>query len=299
MTLRILQFGASGQLGRELIAAAPAFPVELTALSRAEADLADPASVAEAVRNADADVVLNVAAYNTVDRAEDEPELAHTVNAYSPGAMAKACAQRGLPLIHVSTDSVFSGDKDGPYGETDAPSPISVYGASKLAGEVAVLAANPRSLVVRTSWLFGAHGRNFLQIMLGLARERTKLTVVSDQRARPTASFDLACFLLAVAPRLVAAPAGSDLFGLLHFANVGSATRLDMAQAIFAQAYPAGGGPRLEPARLADFPAKARRPLNGDLDCERLTRVFGYSPRGWREALAEVMGELETDEAAA
>ena len=156
MTLRILQFGATGQLAREMLDRAGA-GVTITALSRAEVDLTDATAVARAVTEAgEIDLVLNAAAYTAVDKAEAEPDLAYAVNAWAPAAMARACQTRGLPLLHVSTDMVFSGDKASAYVETDAPAPLHVYGASKLAGEQAVLAACDRALVMRVSWLFSA-----------------------------------------------------------------------------------------------------------------------------------------------
>lgn len=289
MTLKILQFGAGGQLAREVARHASGAGVAVQALSRAQVDVADRRAVREAVAAADADLVLNATAFSDVDGAETQREAAFAVNGAAPGHMAEACAARGLPLIHVSTDSVFDGEKTSPYLETDAPSPISAYGASKRAGELAVLDRAPRAAVVRTSWLFSALGRNFLQIMLGL-KDRPQIQVVADQHARPTASADLARFLLAAAPRWVDAGEGDAAFGLLHYANAGAATRLDMAQAIFEIA--GGASPELQPTTSAAFNAIARRPVNAELDCGRLASVFGVSPRPWREALGEVMAEM-------
>ena len=289
MTLKILLFGATGQLAREVIRNAPAARVSVQALSRDHVDVTDRNAVLDAVAASDADLVLNATAFSDVDGAESRREAAFAVNGAAPGFMAEACDQRGLPLIHVSTDSVFDGEKDGPYEETDPACPISVYGASKLAGEVAVSERAPRSAVVRTSWLFSALGRNFLQIMLGL-RERVSISVVADQHARPTASADLARFLLTTAPRWVEADEGAEDWGLLHFANAGSATRLEMAQAIFEIA--GGPLPELVPTTSAAFNAVAPRPVNAELDCARLETVFGVSPRPWREALVEVMAEM-------
>ncbi|HYD45039.1 MAG TPA: dTDP-4-dehydrorhamnose reductase [Phenylobacterium sp.] len=289
MTLKILQFGATGQLAREVIRAAPTAQVSVQALSRAEADVTDRDAVLGAIAATDADLVLNATAFSDVDGAESRQTAAFAVNGAAPGFMAQACAERGLPLIHVSTDSVFDGEKDGPYQEADPAHPISVYGASKLAGEVAVLERAPRSAVVRTSWLFSALGRNFLQIMLGL-KGRPQVQVVADQHARPTASADLARFLLAAAPRWVDAREGDEAWGVTHFANAGAATRLEMARAIFGIA--GGPAPELVPTTTAAFNAIAARPVNAELDCARLEAVFGVSPRPWREALAEVMADL-------
>ncbi|WP_374573908.1 dTDP-4-dehydrorhamnose reductase [Phenylobacterium sp.] len=292
MSLTILQFGASGQLSRELIDRSTA-DVMIRALSRADADLADPDAVARAIGEADqVDLVINAAAYTAVDKAESEPDLAYAVNARAPRAMARACQARGVPLVQVSTDMVFSGAKAGAYVEDDPVGPLHVYGASKLAGEDAVLDLCERSIVLRVSWLFSAYGQNFLQAMLRLAETQPVLKVVADQHARPTASGDIAAFLIAQAPRLAALPAGAPEWGLLHFANAGAATRFEMAEAIFATAWPDRPPPAMEPVPTSAFPTAARRALNAELDCSRLAAVFGVTPRPWREPLAEVVAKL-------
>jgi len=291
MSLRILQFGATGQFAREMLDRAGP-DVTITALSRAEVDLTDAAAVARAVAEAgDVDLVLNAAAYTAVDRAEAEPDLAYAVNAWAPAAMARACQARGLPLLHVSTDMVFSGDKAGPYVETDAPAPLHVYGASKLAGEQAVLAACDRALVMRVSWLFSAYGQNFLQMMLRLAQTQPVLKVVADQRACPTASGDLAAFILSQGQRLAKAPAGAPEWGLLHVVNEGAATRYDMAQEIFALTRP-DDPPVMEAVPTSAFPTPARRALNAVLDSGRMQAVFSLQLRPWQEALVDVVAQL-------
>jgi dTDP-4-dehydrorhamnose reductase len=292
MSLKILQFGATGQLSRELLARRSE-GVEINALSRAEVDLSDPSSVARAIEAAgDIDLVINAAAYTAVDKAESEPELAYLVNARAPQAMARACQARGVPLIHVSTDMVFSGAGAGAYLENDAVGPLHVYGASKLAGEEAVLAGCDRAVVLRVSWLFSAFGQNFLQAMLRLGQSQPVLKVVDDQRARPTASGDVAAFLLSQAPRLAGLPADAPEWGVLHFANAGTTTRYEMAKAIFAMAWPDRPPPVVEPVPTSAFPTPARRGLNCELDCARLGRVFGVSPRPWETALNEVIAQM-------
>jgi dTDP-4-dehydrorhamnose reductase len=235
--------------------------------------------------------VLNAAAYTAVDRAESEPDLAYAVNARAPEAMARACQARGLPLIHISTDMVFSGAKAGAYLETDAPAPLHVYGASKLVGEQAVLANCERALVARVSWLFSAYGQNFLQMMLKLAKTQPVLKVVSDQRARPTASGDVAAFVLAQAERLAKAPAGAAHWGLLHLTAPDAGTRFEMAEALFALT--GGPTPPLEPVPTSAFPTPARRALNAELDTGRLKQVFGVELRPWRDALKDVVGQMD------
>lgn len=296
MSIRLLQFGATGQLAREVLDRAGG-EVEVTALSRADVDLTDPDAVARAILDArDVDLVLNAAGYTVVDRAESEPDLAYAVNARAPEAMARACQQRGAPLIHISTDMVFSGAKDGAYLEDDLPAPLHVYGASKLMGEQAVLGACERAMVARVTWLFSPYGQNFVQIMLRLARSQPVVKVVDDQRARPTASGDVAAFVLSQAGRLANAPAGAPEWGRLHLVSPTAATRLQMAQALFELA---GLNPTLEPVPTSAFPTPARRALNAELDTTRLKTVFGVELTPWRDALAQVVARMDLTQGAA
>lgn len=298
MSVRILQFGTTGQLGRELLRQAPAHDVELTALSRAEADFADPAACAAKVREAKPELVVIAAAYTAVDLAETERELAFRVNAETPGAIAAACAEVGAAVVEVSTDYVFPGDKGRPYVEADAVGPTSAYGASKLAGEQAVLAACPRALVLRTSWVVSAHGKNFVKTMLRLGANGQPLRVVDDQQGRPTAAADLADFVLTQAGRLAAAPAGDPMFGVHHFASAGEITWRGFAEAILGEAMGAAAPP-VHPITTAEFPTPARRPAYSVLDTSRLERVFGYAPRPWREALKDIVADLKSEHAPA
>jgi dTDP-4-dehydrorhamnose reductase len=289
---RILQFGATGQLAREMLAR-QAGGLEVVALSRAEVDLSDPAAIARAVESAgEIDLVLNAAAYTAVDKAESEPDLAYAVNARAPEAMARACAARDTPLIHISTDMVFDGEKAGAYLESDPTNPLHVYGASKLAGEQAVLGAHDRAVVARVSWLFSAYGQNFLQAMLRLAQTQPVLKIVDDQRARPTASGDVAAFLLSQADRLARAPKGAAEWGVLHLVNSGEASRYEMAREIFKLAWPDRDPPNMEPVPTSTFPTPAKRALNCVLDTTRLKQVFGLQLRPWDEALEDVIAEL-------
>ncbi len=286
-------FGATGQLAREVLVRGDG---RVRALSRADVDLADASAVRRAVERAgDVDLVLNAAAYTAVDKAESEADQAYAVNAYGPEAMARACAARDLPLIHISTDMVFSGAKAGAYAEDDPVGPPHVYGASKLAGEEAVLANARRAAVIRISWVFSTHGSNFLHLMLRLAQTNPTLKVVDDQRARPTAAGDVADFILGHAARFAAAPAGAPEWGRLHFANAGVTSRVEMAAAIFQLAWPDRPAPEIEPVPTSAFPAAARRALNTELDTRRLEQVFGLSPRPWREPLAEVISQLQSE----
>ena len=292
MTVQILQFGTTGQLGVELLRQAHGHDVALTALSRAEADLADPAACARAVIAARPDLVVIAAAYTAVDLAESERDLAHTVNATTPGAIATACAEVGAALVNVSTDYVFAGDGGAPYAEDAATGPVNVYGASKLAGEQAVAAANPRALNIRTSWVVSAHGKNFIKTMLRVAAAGTPLTVVADQRGRPTPAPDLAAFILDLAPRLVTAKAGDPLFGTVHYANAGEVTWRGFAQAIFAEAL-GDAAPEVGATTTANYKTPAQRPLRATMDLGRLAQTYGVTPRPWQAALRDIIAELK------
>lgn len=292
MSVKILQFGTTGQLATELLRQAPAHDVALTALSRADCDLADPAAAARRVAQARPDLVVIAAAYTAVDLAETEQELARAVNALTPGAIAAACESAGAALVNISTDYVFDGAGGAPYAEHAAPNPLNVYGASKLEGERLVARACARSLNIRTSWVVSAHGKNFVKTMLRVAAAGNPLKVVDDQSGRPTSAADLAGFILDQAPRLAAAKAGDPVFGLLHFANSGEVTWKGFAEAIFAEALgeaaPAVGG-----QKTADYVTPARRPLRATMDLGRLQSVFGVTPRPWQAALSEILSELK------
>ena len=297
MSLKILQYGTTGQLSRELLRQAADHDVRLTALSRAEADLADPEAAARHVRAAKPDLVILAAAYTAVDQAESEPGLAHEINGEAPAAIAAACAAEGAALAHISTDYVFDGAKGAPYFEDDATAPLNVYGASKLSGEQMALAASPRTAVLRTSWVVSAHGKNFVKTMLRIGREGQPLKVVDDQFGRPTAAADLAGFLLAQAPRWAKAEAGDPAFGVFHFANAGETSWRGFAEAILEMAL----GPAAPPVAAiatADRPSPAQRPLRSTMDTAKLERTFGVRLRPWREPLAEILAELAEPQAA-
>lgn len=286
--MRALLFGPGGQLGRELLDRAAGRGVTLVAVDRAMADLTDADAVTRAVRDADVDIVINAAAYTAVDQAEAEEDVAHAVNAAAPAAMARACAARTLPLIHVSTDYVFDGSGATPWRETDPVGPIGAYGRSKLAGEGAIARSGGRCLIVRTSWVFSPYGRNFVKTMLSLA-ERPELRVVDDQHGRPTAAGDLAEALLVAARRMVDEPEG-PVQGLLHFAGDGATTWRKFAEAVFETA--GGPCPAITPVTTAEYPTPATRPANSVLDCSRVETLLGLRPRPWRDGLAETIRAL-------
>ena len=286
----ILLFGGGGQLGRELTALAAARSVSLRAPAHAEADIAEPESVAAAIAAAHPAIVVNAAAYTKVDEAETEIAAATRGNATGPAVLAEACARAHLPLVHVSTDYVFDGTKAGAYVESDPVAPSSVYGRTKADGEAAVRTRHREHLILRTSWVYGVHGRNMLKTALRLARERDELRFVADQRGCPTSTADLAEAILHVAPRLAT---GEPLFGTYHFAGTGAATWYDFVCHIVAvQAETTGRRPRVVPIATAEYPTPARRPANSELDSSRFAATFGFRAQPWRTGVERAVREL-------
>lgn len=290
--MRILLFGAAGQVGWELQRAlAPLGPV--TALARAECDVADAAAVRGAVQAAAPDVVVNAAAYTAVDRAESEPQRAYAINAQAPGAMAEEVARRGGWMVHFSTDYVFDGSGHRPWVEDDPPGPLSVYGASKLAGEQAVQAAGGRHLIFRTSWVYAARGNNFARTMLRLAADRQQLCVVADQWGAPTGAELLADV---TAHALRAALAAPDLGGLYHLAAAGETNWCEYARWVLGHAGRAGQVLKAGPQQVigiptADYPTPAARPLNSRLDTARLRAAFGLHLPPWQQGVERMLTE--------
>ena len=290
---RILQFGATGQVAREVIARDRSRSV--TALAREQVDVRDIQAVADAIAGTDADLVVNATAYTSVDRAESEEDLAFAVNAAAPGAMAQACARRGLPFVHLSTDYVFNGEKAGAWREDDPIEPLNAYGRTKAAGETAVAQSGARAIVIRTSWVFSPYGRNFVKTMLANGRAWEALRVVDDQHGRPTAAGEIAEFIFAAAPALTSA-IGDASAGVFHFAGEGATTWRGFAEAIFDLSD--GQKPRITPIATADYPTPARRPKNSVLDCSKLESVLGVTPRPWREGLEQTLAQLAREPSA-
>lgn len=284
--------GRDGQLARALGELDP----DLVRLGRDELDLTDAVAVERVVRDRRPAVLINAAAYTNVDGAEDEPDAAFAVNRDGVAALARGAAAAGAALVHVSTDYVFDGTREGEWDETAPTNPVNVYGASKLAGEQAALSANPRTLILRTSWLYAPWGRNFLTTMLRLA-DRERLTIVSDQHGKPTSVLPLARAIREIAPRLAEAPAGAPLWGGFHYAGRGVTSWAGFAQAIFAEASGRliSHTPEVVPIPSEDYPTRARRPMNSALDCTAFERTFGIAMVDWREALAEVIARLEAE----
>ncbi|MDG1127788.1 MAG: dTDP-4-dehydrorhamnose reductase [Paracoccaceae bacterium] len=284
--MRVLVFGQTGQVATELARqAAP--DMAMTCMGRDRADLSDPAACAAVIAASDADVVINAAAYTAVDRAESAEDLATTINGTAPGAMAAACKAAGIPFLHVSTDYVFDGSGTRPWQPDDATGPLGAYGRSKLAGEQAVRAAGGAHAITRTSWVFSAHGANFVKTMLRLGAERDKLTIVADQIGGPTAAADIAAALLTMAR---AFHAGQGTTGTYHFSGAPDVSWADFAREIFVQA---GLACAVEDIPTSAYPTPARRPGNSRMDCTGLTRDFGIKRPDWRASLASVMSDLK------
>lgn len=277
----MLVFGTSGQVARELARIAP----DAYFAGREEADLTDPAICATLIRARHPSAVINAAAYTAVDRAEDEPELATLINTDAPRAMAVACAEIGVPFVHISTDYVFDGAGDQPRTEDAQTGPLNVYGASKLAGERAVAKAGGQWAVMRTSWVFSAHGANFIKTMLRLGTDRPRLTIVADQIGGPTPAADIAQAALTIARAMQAGAKG----GIYHFSGAPDVSWADFAREIFAQA---GLAVEVVDIPTADYPTPAQRPLNSRLDCGKIMRDFGIERPDWRAGLAAVLKEL-------
>lgn len=290
-TRTILLTGARGQVGTELQRCHWPEGFDVFAVDRVALDLTDPVAINAKMAERDWAAVINAAAYTAVDKAEGDVVAAWAVNALAPAAFGAACAAGGIPLIHVSTDYVFAGDKDDAWQIDDPVAPLGVYGASKLGGELAVRTSGARHAIVRTAWVVSAHGHNFVKTMLRVADNRDMLTVVDDQRGSPTSAADLAHALMTIAVRLVedeAAPTGT-----YHFSNSGAVSWAGFAKEIFRQSALHGGPTaQVTPITTADYPTPARRPTNSLLDTQAIRAAYGIEPRSWQAALEEILDEL-------
>lgn len=282
--MKLLIFGQTGQVARELARRAPA-GVTLHTLGRDRADLADPATCALAIDRTDADAVINAAAWTAVDKAEADIDAAMVVNGDAPTAMARAAADRGLPFLHLSTDYVFDGAGDEPFAPDEPIAPLGAYGRSKLAGERGVRAATGPHLILRTSWVVSAHGSNFVKTMLRLGAERESLTVVADQIGGPTPAAAIADALFVAARAM----AGGATGGTHHFAGAPDTSWADFARQIMASA---GLACRITDIPTSAYPTPAKRPLNSRLDCRSFTESFGIARPDWHTGLDDILKEL-------
>jgi dTDP-4-dehydrorhamnose reductase len=288
--MKILVFGASGQIGREVCRAAWPPRYAILPLDRKAVDITKSAAVSAMLDRETPDLAINLAAFTAVDRAESEPEAAWAVNCAGAAHIAAACDESATPLIHLSTDYVFDGRKSEPYREGDEVGPLGVYGRSKEAGERAVRAAAARHVILRTAWVFGAYGANFVKTMLRLAAQRPVLRVVADQRGCPTAATDIAAALIVIAEHIERSEAK---WGTYHFVGAGAASWHGFAEAIFDLAAPQlAARPQVEPISTDQYPTPARRPMNSVLDCRKIAEAFGVRPPPWRVGLASVIREV-------
>ncbi len=290
MPVDLLITGAGGQVGTELLKRAESHGFTTTGLTRADLDITDANAVADAVAGHAPRFLINAAAYTAVDKAESEQDAAYAVNRDASANLAKAAANAGIPLIHISTDYVYDGGKDGPWVESDPVKPLGVYGASKEAGERAVRETLPAHVILRTSWVYAAHGGNFIKTMLRVGAERDELRVVADQHGAPTFAGDIAEAILTIAQRI---DAGASAWGTYHYTAAGSTTWHGLAEAIFDRAEPVWGRrPTVEAIPTSAYPTPAARPANSVLDCSAVLTAFDVPRRPWQAGLDEALNEL-------
>jgi dTDP-4-dehydrorhamnose reductase len=281
--MKVLVFGKTGQIAQELARRVPS-GVTAEFLGRDRADLSDPEACAAVIAATGADVVINAAAWTAVDKAETEEAAATVVNGDAPAAMARACAARGLPFLHISTDYVFDGAGDQPFAVTHPTAPLGAYGRSKLLGEKGVRAAGGRHVILRTSWVVSAHGANFVKTMLRLGRERDSLTVVADQIGGPTPAAAIADACYVIAKAMVLGAKG----GTYHFSGAPDVSWADFARAIMAQAEL---DCVVQDIPSSAYPTPAKRPLNSRLDCSGL-QDFHLSRPDWQSGLQDILKDL-------
>ena len=276
----ILLTGGTGQVGRSLLALAQAQSLPLVAPTRDALDLADPRSIAAYLARQPWSAIVNAGAYTAVDQAEQDQQQAEAINAGAPGQLAAYCQDHAIPLLHLSTDYVFSGDKPSPYLETDATAPLGVYGQSKCNGETAILATACRAAIVRTAWVVSPYGKNFIKTMMRLAQQREEIQVVADQHGSPTGAPDLAQALLVILTRMLHDPQCPG--GLYHATNHGETTWAGLARKVM-QVSAQRGGPsaRIVEIGTEAYPTAAKRPKNSRLNCDRLQQDWGITLRPW------------------
>ena len=290
--MKILLLGANGQVGRELpevVRQSPVKNFEVIGLDRSQLDITLQTEVDKQIRAIQPSLVINAAAYTAVDHAEQEPELAYAVNRDAPGFIASACANNDIPLIHISTDYVFDGEKTGSYSEHDSVNPQSVYGQSKWEGEEVVRQNLDRHIILRTSWVFGVYGRNFVYTMIRLAKQRDELRVVDDQQGCPTSANAIATTLLNIGQQTLN-NAFKD-WGTYHFCGQPETTWFHFAKAIIGASNDRFDFQvqRIQPITTSEFPTPARRPQNSVLNCDKIRRVLGIEQTNWKDDLQAMM----------
>ncbi|MBP1884562.1 dTDP-4-dehydrorhamnose reductase [Sinorhizobium mexicanum] len=294
--MKIVVTGSRGQLAQSLVERACGRPdIEIITVGRPDLDLARMETILPAIERCRPDLVVSAAAYTAVDQAESEAEKAFAINALGAGAVAEAAASLDVPVIHLSTDYVFDGTKEGSYCEDDTPAPLSVYGASKLAGERAVVTANPLHVVLRTGWVYSPFGKNFVKTMLQLAEDHEEIAVVNDQWGNPSSALDLADAIL-VAAGLMTQRNRDQVSGIYHLSGTGIASRADLARHVLSVSGTHGGpSARVRNVPTTDFPAPARRPANSSLSCARFAEIFGRTMPAWQPSAETTVRRLLRD----
>jgi dTDP-4-dehydrorhamnose reductase len=290
--MKILITGAGGQLGRELINQGQLKGFSVQAPSEDDMDITDLEKIDRCMAFHQPEVVINAAAYTQVDKAESEAALAFAVNTTGSANLARMCAKNKIPLVHISTDYVFDGQKGTSYLETDAISPVGVYGRSKAEGEIEIRSHLKEHIILRTSWLYGIHGHNFAKTMLKLATTKPKIRVVADQYGSPTNAADLAQTILIISDRM---QFNNDVdWGTYHYCGQGVISWYNFAEKIvgLARLYADVKTTRIEPITTADYPTRALRPIYSALDCSRIQKHFGINPKPWQKSLEITIKEL-------
>ncbi|MDP2647577.1 MAG: dTDP-4-dehydrorhamnose reductase [Desulfobacterales bacterium] len=290
--MKILVTGAQGQLGSEILMQGKDYPFHIRGFGSSRLDITQPSQVKESIDSVKPDLVVNAAGYTRVDQAEDEPERAFAVNSTGPANLAGCCHLARIPLIQISTDYVFDGTKTTPYLEDDVVSPLSVYGQSQARGEDRVRSALREHIIIRTSWLYGFYGKNFVKTMLQIGREREVVSVVADQFGSPTSAADLAECILRIARRI--SEGAPVAWGTYHYCGEGVTTWHMFAETLFNLAiqYRPLKIRRIIPISTADYPAKARRPPYSALDSTRIQNNFGITPKPWPESLKTLLDRM-------
>ena len=289
---RLLVFGGAGQVGRAFAETIPPAEWTVTTLSHTDADITEPGSIERAIAAHRPTFIANAAAYTAVDKAESEQEACARINRDGAGIVARVAAAAKVPLIHLSTDYVFDGAKSGPWTEDDTVGPLGVYGATKEAGEQQVREHQPNHIILRTSWVFGVHGNNFVKTMLKLGETRDQLRIVADQHGKPTDAADVARAVLALADRALIKPPQKP-WGTFHFAGKRATTWFGFAEAIFDEAERRGAKrPELTPIASDGYPTAAKRPANSVLDCSKIESTYRVIPQLWSTGLNACLDKL-------
>ncbi len=285
--MRLLVTGTQGQVAQSLVQkGSRTLDIKVIALGRPQLDLANPDTILPALAASKPDIIVNAAAYTAVDQAENEPDTAFAINRDGAGAVAAAAGALGVPLIHLSTDYVYSGDKTTPYAEDDKTGPLGVYGKSKLEGEWAVRRALPGAIILRTSWVYSPFGKNFVKTILRLGRERPLLKVVADQFGNPTSALDIAEAISRIAP------SADQSGGIYHLAGTGHCSWYDFAKEIIASPWGCAGKSEVQAISTAEYPTLAKRPANSVLDTSAFCKQFGFTLPDWKASLEETLKQL-------